>query len=103
MIPPLLEAVLGDYLQNIPPARDAEVLNVMATIVSRLGPLLTDKVPAILAAVFECTLAMINQGAWLLAFDVSLTVTQTLPNIRSIELASTGCSNRSTSCASPRF
>ena len=62
LLPPLLEAVLGDYLQNIPPARDAEVLNVMATIVGRLGPLLTDKVPAILAAVFECTLSMINQG-----------------------------------------
>lgn len=66
MIPALLDAVLGDYLQNIPPARDAEVLNVMATIVGRLGPLLTDKVPAILAAVFECTLSMINQGKFLL-------------------------------------
>ena len=62
LIPALLDAVLGDYLQNIPAARDAEVLNVMATIVGRLGPLLTDKVPAILAAVFECTLSMINQG-----------------------------------------
>jgi exportin-1 len=37
LIPPLLEAVLGDYNRNIPAARDAEVLNVMATIVSRLG------------------------------------------------------------------
>ena len=63
LIPPLLEAVLGDYLQNIPPARDAEVLNVMATIVQRLGSLLTEQVPSILAAVFECTLNMINQGA----------------------------------------
>lgn len=62
LIPALLDAVLGDYLQNIPQARDAEVLNVMATIVSRLGSLLTDKVPAILAAVFECTLTMITQG-----------------------------------------
>lgn len=63
LIPALLDAVLGDYLQNIPQARDAEVLNVMATIVSRLGPLLTEKVPAILAAVFECTLTMITQGS----------------------------------------
>ena len=35
-IPPLLEAVLGDYNRNVPHARDAEVLNVMATITSRL-------------------------------------------------------------------
>lgn len=37
LIPPLLEAILGDYKQNIPAARDAEVLSVMVTIVSRLG------------------------------------------------------------------
>lgn len=61
LIPALLDAVLGDYQQNIPAARDAEVLNVMATIVTRLGSLLTDQVPAILDATFECTLSMINQ------------------------------------------
>lgn len=36
-IPPLLDAILGDYNHNVPAARDAEVLNVMATITSRLG------------------------------------------------------------------
>lgn len=36
-IPPLLDAILGDYNRNVPPARDAEVLNVMATITGRLG------------------------------------------------------------------
>lgn len=61
LVPPLLEAILGDYKQNIPAARDAEVLSTSVTIVSRLGPLMTDKVPAVLDAVFECTLAMINQ------------------------------------------
>ncbi|KDQ33588.1 hypothetical protein PLEOSDRAFT_172384 [Pleurotus ostreatus PC15] len=60
-IPPLLDAILGDYNHNVPAARDAEVLNVMATITSRLGPLLTPQVPAILDAVFEPTLNMINQ------------------------------------------
>ncbi|KDQ59442.1 hypothetical protein JAAARDRAFT_33006 [Jaapia argillacea MUCL 33604] len=60
-IPPLLDAILGDYNRNVPAARDAEVLNVMATITSRLGPLLTPQVPAILEAVFEPTLNMINQ------------------------------------------
>lgn len=36
-MPPLLDAVLGDYNANIPAARDAEVLNVMASITMRLG------------------------------------------------------------------
>jgi exportin-1 len=61
MIPPLLDAILGDYHRNVPEARDAEVLNVMATITSRLGNLLTPQVPPILEAVFEPTLNMINQ------------------------------------------
>ncbi|KAJ6630664.1 CRM1 C terminal-domain-containing protein [Mycena sp. CBHHK59/15] len=60
-IPPLLDAILGDYSRNVPAARDAEVLNVMATITGRLGPLLTPQVGAILDAVFEPTLNMINQ------------------------------------------
>lgn len=37
LIPGLLDAILGDYNQNVPAARDAEVLNVMATVVSKLG------------------------------------------------------------------
>jgi exportin-1 len=35
-IPPVLDAILGDYSRNVPAARDAEVLNVMATITTRL-------------------------------------------------------------------
>lgn len=37
IIPPLLDAILGDYSANVPDARDAEVLNVMSTITIRLG------------------------------------------------------------------
>jgi exportin-1 len=37
MMPPLFEAVLADYTRNVEPAKDAEVLNVMANIVARLG------------------------------------------------------------------
>ncbi|KAI8924681.1 CRM1 C terminal-domain-containing protein [Entophlyctis helioformis] len=62
MIPPLLNAILGDYARNAEPAKDAEVLNVVANIVNRLGALMTDKVPGILEAVFECTLNMINKN-----------------------------------------
>ena len=36
-LPPLLEAILGDYRSNVPAARDAEVLNLTATITNRLG------------------------------------------------------------------
>ncbi len=36
-IPQLLDAILGDYNRNVPQARDAEVLNVMATITLRMG------------------------------------------------------------------
>jgi len=57
----LLEAVLGDYHRNIPAARDAEVLHVMATIVNRVGQYIIDSVPAMLEAIFTPTLEMINK------------------------------------------
>ncbi|KAJ1932232.1 Karyopherin transporter, partial [Linderina macrospora] len=61
MVPPLLEAVLADYAQNVPPARDAEVLKTMNTIVNELGSLMTDKVQIIFESLFESTMGMINQ------------------------------------------
>lgn len=86
MVPPLLEAVLIDYHRNVPDAREAEVLNVMTTIIHKLhvcpltpvaftsSPLLQkltwilppqtlmeDKIPAIMDSVFSCTLEMINK------------------------------------------
>ena len=60
-IPPLLDAVLLDYQKNIPEAREAEVLSTMATIVNKLEKSITNQVPQILEAVFECTLLMINR------------------------------------------
>ena len=36
IVPPLLDAVLVDYSRNVPDARDAEVLNVMTTIITKL-------------------------------------------------------------------
>jgi len=61
MVPPLLDAVLVDYNRNVPDARDAEVLNVMSTIISKLHGLMEDKIPIIMENVFECTLEMINK------------------------------------------
>ncbi|KAL2051606.1 hypothetical protein ABVK25_008020 [Lepraria finkii] len=61
IVPPLLDAVLVDYNRNVPDARDAEVLDVMTTIISKLNALMSDKVPTIMENVFECTLDMINK------------------------------------------
>ncbi|KAJ3232034.1 Karyopherin transporter [Chytriomyces hyalinus] len=61
MLPPLLDAVLGDYARNVEQAREAEVLNLMAGIITRFGEIIVDKIPPILDAVFECTLNMINK------------------------------------------
>jgi exportin-1 len=36
MVPPLLEAVLVDYQKNVPDAREAEVLNVITTLINKL-------------------------------------------------------------------
>jgi len=36
LVPGLLDAVLSDYRRNVPDAREAEVLNVMSTIISKL-------------------------------------------------------------------
>ena len=45
-IPPLLDAVLGDYQRNIPAAREPEVLSVMAAIINKLGSNITSQVPS---------------------------------------------------------
>ena len=37
IVPPLLEAILVDYNRNVPDARDAEVLNVITTIITKLN------------------------------------------------------------------
>ena len=36
LVPKLLEAVLNDYKRNVPDAREAEVLNVITTIINKL-------------------------------------------------------------------
>jgi exportin-1 len=56
-----LEAVLLDYKRNVPDAREAEVLNVMTTIINKLHSLMEDQIMNIMDSVFECTLDMINK------------------------------------------
>lgn len=45
IVPPLLDAVLVDYNRNVADARDAEVLNVMTTIISKLHVSRTSHLP----------------------------------------------------------
>ncbi|KAI8098786.1 nuclear export factor CRM1 [Halteromyces radiatus] len=61
MVGPFFEAVLSDYRQGVDIAKDAEVLSVIATMVDKLGNLLTPRVPVILEATFEPTLNMITK------------------------------------------
>ncbi|CAI4495855.1 AKR_collapsed_G0022580.mRNA.1.CDS.1 [Saccharomyces cerevisiae] len=61
LVEPLLNAVLEDYMNNVPDARDAEVLNCMTTVVEKVGNMIPQGVILILQSVFECTLDMINK------------------------------------------
>nr|6M60_C Chain C, Exportin-1 [Saccharomyces cerevisiae S288C]6M6X_C Chain C, Exportin-1 [Saccharomyces cerevisiae S288C] len=61
LVEPLLNAVLEDYMNNVPDARDAEVLNCMTTVVEKVGHMIPQGVILILQSVFECTLDMINK------------------------------------------
>lgn len=61
LVQPLFTTILEDYKTNVPDARDAEVLNCLTTVVSRVGHLIPEGVVIILQNVFEPTLNMINQ------------------------------------------
>ena len=58
----LEDPVLGDYKRNVPDARDAEVLSLFTAIVKKLQAKLSNEVPLIFDAVFECTLDMITKN-----------------------------------------
>jgi len=59
-IPPLLEPVLEDYRSSPPQARDAEVLDLLATLATRLSESISGEIGKIFEMVFECTLDMIK-------------------------------------------
>ncbi|KAI9273988.1 nuclear export factor CRM1 [Helicostylum pulchrum] len=61
MINPFCEVVLSDYNSNVDIARDPEVLDVIATMVNKLGPMMTPRISLILEATFEPTLNMITK------------------------------------------
>jgi len=57
-----MDPVLGDYLRSVADARDPEVLSLFAAILNKLKSTVTNEVPRIMEAVFECTLSMITQN-----------------------------------------
>ncbi|CAD7927017.1 unnamed protein product [Amoebophrya sp. A25] len=63
VVPPLLEPVLHDYEQNVPEARDPEVLDLLATMITQLARPLTSEVPRIFAMIVETTLRMLEGDA----------------------------------------
>ncbi|KNC82546.1 exportin-1 [Sphaeroforma arctica JP610] len=61
LLPPFLLAVLTDYRNNVPQAREPEVLSAMCAIINKLEQNIIPQVPAIFEALFGCTLEMINK------------------------------------------
>eukprot|EP01090_Pellita_catalonica_P018674 TRINITY_DN6104_c0_g1_i1.p1 TRINITY_DN6104_c0_g1~~TRINITY_DN6104_c0_g1_i1.p1 ORF type:complete len:569 (-),score=69.02 TRINITY_DN6104_c0_g1_i1:84-1721(-) len=61
-LPRLFQAILMDYQSNIPVARDPEVLSLLCVIINKFQAKMTESIPSILAAVFECTLQMITKN-----------------------------------------
>jgi exportin-1 len=62
LVPQMYDPILGDYARNIPDARDAEVLSLFAAIINKVETAMTDEIPKIFDAVFECTLSMITKN-----------------------------------------
>jgi len=61
-VPPLLDPVLGDYVRNIPEARDPEVLSLFTCLINKLQGQMTSEVPRVFDAVFKSTLDMIKHN-----------------------------------------
>ncbi|PKI39484.1 hypothetical protein CRG98_040160 [Punica granatum] len=61
-VPPMMDPILGDYLRNVPDARESEVLSLFATIINKYKAEMIEDVPRIFEAVFQCTLEMITKN-----------------------------------------
>lgn len=89
-IPPLMQAVLEDYQTSHPKAREDEVLNCMAVVVSALREHITPVVLDIFASVFNPTLDMISDVCILLNLQ-TLTDCRVLNRSQTTVLVSTSC------------
>ncbi|ORX53573.1 nuclear export factor CRM1 [Hesseltinella vesiculosa] len=61
MVGPFFEVVLTDYQRGVDLAKNPDVLGVLATMVDKLGNLMTPRIPLVLEATFETTLGMITK------------------------------------------
>lgn len=57
---PILSELIADYNQNVPNARDPEVLSLFSTLIEKMGDKMSEHIPDILNYLFESTLTMIN-------------------------------------------
>lgn len=62
LVPPILEAILPDYVDSLPEARDSQLLALLARMIEKLGHYVAHEVPRMMEAVFEPTLTMITQN-----------------------------------------
>ena len=62
LVPAMMDPILGDYVRNVPDARDPEVLSLFAAIFNKVQGKLADEVPRVFEAVFQCTLEMITRN-----------------------------------------
>eukprot|EP00241_Pyramimonas_parkeae_P000677 CAMPEP_0114249878 /NCGR_PEP_ID=MMETSP0058-20121206/14395_1 /TAXON_ID=36894 /ORGANISM="Pyramimonas parkeae, CCMP726" /LENGTH=1067 /DNA_ID=CAMNT_0001363489 /DNA_START=188 /DNA_END=3391 /DNA_ORIENTATION=+ len=62
MVPAMMDPILGDYVRNVADARDPEVLSLFAAIFNKVQGKLSDEVPRVFDAVFQCTLQMITRN-----------------------------------------
>lgn len=61
-VPTLLTAILGDYKQSVPDARDPQVLALVTTTIRKMKGIMANDIPGIFACVFGETLAMITKN-----------------------------------------
>jgi exportin-1 len=61
-MPPLFEAILGDYQSSVPDARNPQVLSILAISIKQLKDSLSSEIPKILENILESTLPMITKN-----------------------------------------
>lgn len=59
---PKLSELITDYNNNVPNARDPEVLSLFATLIKKMGDEMNQYVPDVLGCLFESTLSMISNN-----------------------------------------
>ena len=59
---PALSELITDYNQNVPNARDPEVLSLFSALIEKMGDQMDAFIPDILSCLFQSTLSMISEN-----------------------------------------